>query len=942
MTFKKGLHPGATWKRCDFQVHTPRDDGWEGEPSLPGGSVTAEEARRAWAKALIKVCVDKKIHAIAITDHHDFALFPYVREAAEGTGIWAFPGCEISCTDGVQCIIIFDCDACDSLFDVCYGALIKQPKPDPNTPKAPQVTSEGCGLEIAKLFDEHARFPNLALKSIVLPNASKPGAHKTMFRDNFHLRFANLPADGFYADHAYSRYPEKIKERLYGKGDSWGERRRGVVTTGDNRSSTFEKLGVHECWIRLGEPTAESLRQALLADEARISYTQPDLPLRAINKVVLKSTLMSADAVELSINDGYTAIIGGRGSGKSTLLEYIRFGLGCAPYEDGTGEASFGRQREADLITETNPTTSVDLVRDGVLETWERSAQTPEEIRVRRPDGSNEVLSPAEARARFPVRAFYQRQMSSLIRSPDQADTFITEIVAAEASRDRVRIEEDIETSKQALSLAMQGLFHLWRAEYKRSEHDRRAADIAMRLSSTRQELEQRGFLQQDRNLLERTAEYDELELFISGTFDKIKGIKERIGILKNTKVFEEVKVVKLQEAAQAPRKLSSTLQEIDDLIEWFSREIELASEAARGELSVAAERYAEARRLHDKKLADLRERQQHHSDLLKTVEELGQELTDSFDRARVVAQEVETLVRYRKAVGDAVRDIATLRSKRQDCLSACAGNVGVSSGGLLRASVFQEVGLREARAALQSLCAHCNIVGLDGKLDGMFSELSFDAWRRIAWRMVSLHRIRLTRGLEHNSNNDLVLRLKAIFSPHIILTDNNARRILSRMNDEAVAILITAIERPLVALEYRDVGGFIPFMQASPGQQAAALLCVLLQQHAGALIVDQPEDDLDNRVMMQIAELVRRSKHGRQIIFATHNANLVVNGDADKVVALVPAHDNASALNIRQGNRIEIKIDGAIETEAVRNVITETMEGGRKAFALRGRKYKF
>jgi chromosome segregation protein len=114
-----------------------------------------------------------------------------------------------------------------------------------------------------------------------------------------------------------------------------------------------------------------------------------------------------------------------------------------------------------------------------------------------------------------------------------------------------------------------------------------------------------------------------------------------------------------------------------------------------------------------------------------------------------------------------------------------------------------------------------------------------------------------------------------------------------------------------------------------------------LLNQEAGTLIIDQPEDDLDNRVIMVIVKLLQTTKRRRQLIFATRNPNFVVNGDADKVVGLTP-NVEPGAPDAVQAAQIEIDTDGAIETPSVRSAITETMEGGREAFELRSRKYAF
>ncbi|RYF55703.1 MAG: ATP-binding protein [Comamonadaceae bacterium] len=111
------------------------------------------------------------------------------------------------------------------------------------------------------------------------------------------------------------------------------------------------------------------------------------------------------------------------------------------------------------------------------------------------------------------------------------------------------------------------------------------------------------------------------------------------------------------------------------------------------------------------------------------------------------------------------------------------------------------------------------------------------------------------------------------------------------------------------------------------------------VNQSAGTLIVDQPEDDLDNRIIMDIVKLIRSSKSRRQLVFSTHNPNVVVNGDADKIIALRSSTPGEANTAISQ---IEIDVDGSIETPEVRRAITHVMEGGRAAFDLRGRKYNF
>ena len=83
MTHPVGLHPGATWRKCDFQIHTPRDPNWGTTAHLAGGTHELEAARQHWADEFIRVCVERGLAAIAVTDHHDFCFVEYVQRAAD-------------------------------------------------------------------------------------------------------------------------------------------------------------------------------------------------------------------------------------------------------------------------------------------------------------------------------------------------------------------------------------------------------------------------------------------------------------------------------------------------------------------------------------------------------------------------------------------------------------------------------------------------------------------------------------------------------------------------------------------------------------------------------------------------------------------------------------------------------------------------------------------
>ena len=94
-------------------------------------------------------------------------------------------------------------------------------------------------------------------------------------------------------------------------------------------------------------------------------------------------------------------------------------------------------------------------------------------------------------------------------------------------------------------------------------------------------------------------------------------------------------------------------------------------------------------------------------------------------------------------------------------------------------------------------------------------------------------------------------------------------------------------------------------------------------------LIIDQPEEDLDSQVVLEVVSWIWAAKNHRQLIFASHNANLVVNGDAEPVAVC----DYRRAGDQSGG---KISQQGASDIPAVRHEITTVMEGGEKAFRLR------
>jgi hypothetical protein len=124
-----------------------------------------------------------------------------------------------------------------------------------------------------------------------------------------------------------------------------------------------------------------------------------------------------------------------------------------------------------------------------------------------------------------------------------------------------------------------------------------------------------------------------------------------------------------------------------------------------------------------------------------------------------------------------------------------------------------------------------------------------------------------------------------------------------------------------------------------SPGTRGIVLLTLYLaidEWDRRPLLVDQPEENLDPKsVFEELVGFFRDARTRRQVILVTHNANLVVNTDADQVIIASSTRKQANGLP-------DISyVAGALENRAIRDAVCELLEGGEKAFRERERRYR-
>lgn len=871
------LGAGARFFRCALQVNPYVYT----ERYAKGGSDPAFASQEAYDAAMVEAARAADIQVVAITDHFRVEGSESLRTAFEAAGITVFPGFEACSSEGVHLLCLYPPGTSLSRVIEYIGqcSLRDRDAPSPQSQlgceEIMRLTAGNGGLVIAA----HVTNSNGLLEHM------KGGSRKGPWRSK-HLLAAAIPG-------AVDDVLQPHKAILI-NGDPEYYRMPPVALI--NASDVTSPDGFEEprswCWIKMAEPTIGGLRQACLAADSRIWLSSAALADDSAEIAAVAWDGGFLDEQVVRLNNGLNVLIGGRGAGKSLLIESIRHAFACPALGAVAGES------HAALIRKVlGPSTRVSVaVREAPPSSrWyvvERTGVEPPVVRG--PDGAViPGLDPIDLIDGLEI--YGQHELSELTRDKELLASILNRYVQdrAEAEAQRAALARDLEASREEIT------------------------SLTKQIERLRGET---SALPKLRNQIEKMNEL---------------GAK---ALLDDKLSFERA-----YEAVQSKRAI---LEGFRNQAAGLERDVRAMSEDHVGSEGTDTMVLA-AREAGDHIAAAVAALARHMESIDNLISGLDKQRPGRAERQRPIEQELERLGVKASAYEEIARSIAALETKQGELEGKLTGLEGQREA---RAALLDRWGIhhtahlhaaqRAAKKAGRALEGRVRVaVRRSEDLSAVFDTLS--AHVTGAGPKSAVDRLREIDGLSLPAFADAIRDGAVALADRFRLTDAAARNVAAA--GEPLAMKVEEIALGPAAEVELNVGSpganrWKRIDDLSAGQKATAVLLLLLGGSSSPLIIDQPEDDLDNRFIADtIVETMRREKRHRQFIFSSHNANIPVLGDAEQIVTLRPGVEDG-----RECSTISIEETGSLDQPAVRRAVEMHLEGGQLAFELRRAKYGY
>lgn len=918
---------GSRWYKCDLHLHTPASKCFEDK------SVTPDQ----WVQA----CRDAELQCVAVTDHNTGAWIDSIKAAAEGTGLIVFPGVEITCdTSKIHMLILFDKDkTTEDVNDFLIQCGIDRSmfaSSEAHSPKTAKEIAEfanakgglvipahiddfsGLAYEASNTsFEEMMDLPYISAVQFVRQEYLEKG--KRVRGNEELLRAINAP----FGEHVVMG-EDNILSAYNGVQTAIRKNKRLLTFSDNPESDTSAKhglAGIGKCysWLKMDEnPTLEGLRQAFMMpervancfDSVLSPYKNPNLWIRKI--CVTGTTLVDvSEPFVVEFSPQLTTIIGGRGSGKSSILRFLR-GV-FAREEDLMADKEllddyrkfFQKPDSAGLgVLTDNAIIEVYFVRDGLdyKITYKVSGN---DKTIERLDSATGAYVNVEDEAYidfFQFEEYSQKQIFSIARQNNSLRNRIDSAIG------------EVEETKQALEKNIQEFKRLMETKRSLLQYVQNKGRVNTEIADLKSKIEllkKSGIAEiitKQQSYIDQKKEIDKYNQYIEVLLEHL------FRIIPNYTTIEEFEIEKISESYRAEIKeimysYTNAIKVVGDTLAYKETELrrvtellgqQLANSVLYTDAAMCQEQFEQKKsELERNGVTDMTDFEKYNSLLTQKEKELALILDKEAEYTKLLTQ-----------IQEQQRIVAELREKisvtRKDFVTRHIENDKIKIS--IRPYYDQADFVNRFRRIIQKP------TGYEAGVGEVVKEVYAD--NRVVLHL-SAFKERLRRIHDNPSEE----------SPY----DGWFTKMIRELTPSQLDDIDMLYPEDQIEMRYkgRD-GNFKPLTSASAGQKTTAILTFILSSGENPLILDQPEDDLDNRLVYDlIVDRLRQIKEMRQVIIVTHNANIPVNGDAEYVVSLST-----------DSPYLSIAAKGTVENNKVKEEICEVMEGGIEAFDTRAKKY--
>lgn len=888
-------HAGARWWTLDIHAHSPASFDYGG---IDG---KANNEPKPSFKGWIMSYIDAGVDGIVITDHNSHAGIDSAREALEElrrddpklSSFVIFPGVEITASGGTHILGIFD-PTCDSEV-VNHVLILCEYK---GTRGHSDQTANKTVADVASII--HAQ------GGLCIP------AHADQSRGVFKMDERELSA---LAESSSIIAIEVVEDSNVSEANrlGWvpvlGSDAHHLTTDGCPAGNEAKAPGTHMTLVKAETLDLEGFRLALTDPAESVRRTRRDYsdPNRIEHGYINRITVSHSNITEsYCFGPWMNCLIGGRGVGKSTLIEMLRLALGRSHELTGSVAEDLKRfqpsaePRERWWDDETRIVVEYTKNNQLLRVTW--SGEEPDKSVLELRKGNDWERQSGRPFDRVPIRVFSQKQIYDLATSPQSFLTILDDMPEIRKS--------EWDEEYELLQLKFKG-------ERNKLRQVLAEAEKADRLRGQLEEV--RGRLQHLAEL-RATEEYQELiatEARISdaATYEQQaesveQSIVNHAGSLRDL-MTNALQISDYKDRAASFTTAASLLEQAGAALQtarigWETRAADTVWRKRVEQLNAWLAEQGNASSMSAEQLHDDRQREIELKAELREVENSEQR---GLEQQVVIDQLMEKLISMR----------SELFAHRRTYTKGLG-----DAGSLTRVDAHQQGDIAsigdQLRALLNFPDSFESAFGKDGIAASLLREQPKNPQFHTEVQRFKQALIELVRdGVDSAIGRELKVD----------------GRFYNRLSNADSFDLITNImlwfPEDLVVVLYRPTEGsnMTPVDHGSPGQKTAALLTVILQMGTDPLLLDQPEDDLENKLVRRLAvETLKNIKTRRQLLVSTHNANIVVTSAAENILSL--QHGDALP---------RIEAEGTLQSAAVKANVCEILEGGEDAIKTRYRR---